>query len=132
MSVQDDLDQRAAELEELLGWMEALLPSLMVHGLHITAKDMTLFNKQYNEISSKVGDLPEEDQSIGLKILHWFHHNYPHPEQRRLPSARRGRHLYRPAAPHRPNIFEMIIRREHERERRRREHMIHQIFFGRH
>ena len=139
MSAQDELDQRIAELKELLGWVEALFPSLFVHGLHITAQDMTLFNKQYNLMSSMIDDLPEADQAIGLKILHWFHHNYPHREQRRPPQPskyvghpspyrppRVVHPVYRPSRSrhlppsHNPNIFETLIRQARERAQQER------------
>ena len=124
MSNQDELDARTAELQELLGWIEALFPSLVVHGLHIISKDMTLFNKQYNKISERISDLPEEDQAIALKILHWFHHNYPHPEYRKPPSHGQGHpHSSSPAS-----IFIEIIRREQERRAREVRRHILDIF----
>jgi len=77
MSDQDDFNQRLAELNSLLEILEALLPSLIAHGLHVISLDPTLFKEQSSQCQRRIRLLKHNDQALGLKILSWFQHNYP-------------------------------------------------------
>ena len=106
---QQDIDIRAAEVKALQEEIDACFPSLVVHGLHITSQEMSLFNQQYDYLASHLDDLSDEDRVLAIRLLRWFHHNY-RAGHRHFPSWRPGgigtgsqfirpRPVYRPTRP---------------------------------
>jgi len=108
MSGQDDLNQRLNELNSLLEVLEALLPSLIAHGLHIIATDPLLFKEQSVQCLFRLLPLESDDRALGLKILSWFLRNYPKgqgPGKQPLipiPSLSFPRPAYSPSTHHKP------------------------------
>jgi len=109
MSGQDDLNQRLNELNSLLEVLEALLPSLIAHGLHIIATDPLLFKEQSVQCLFRLLPLESDDRALGLKILSWFLRNYPKgqgPDKQSifepLPSHSFPRPTYSPSIHHKP------------------------------
>jgi len=81
MSDQAELNKRLAELNDLLDLVEALLPSLLVHGLHIISSDPALFAELSSHCKSRISALDKEHKDLGLKIFSWFELHYPKKEK---------------------------------------------------
>lgn len=56
--------------------IEALLPSLAGHGLHVLYSDKPLFNEIMQHLRQKSSDLTETDQKIVSKLMNFFENFY--------------------------------------------------------
>lgn len=81
MSDQTELNKRLSRLNDILDILETLLPSLLVHGLHIISSDPALFNELSAHCKNRIAALDKEHKDLGSKIYSWFEIHYPKKEK---------------------------------------------------